>query len=139
MVKLNFYSCGETKQTFWERKNPKQVLSLKCSAWKGFIPCLEWKSPRPKQILDPKFFLGPLEYFGSKEILCPKQIFEEKKFGTGKNLWSEKVLALKKILGPQQTFEEKKLGPEKIFLGWKQNLFKKIWVFRNLVQKNFSP
>ena len=46
----------------------KQDLSLKCSAWKGFIPCLEWKSPRPKQILDPNFYLGPLKYYGSKKF-----------------------------------------------------------------------
>ena len=27
----------------------KQDLSVKCSACKGFIPCLEWKSPMPKK------------------------------------------------------------------------------------------
>ena len=32
----------------------KQDLSPKCSAWKGFIPRIQWKSPSPKQILGPK-------------------------------------------------------------------------------------
>ena len=52
----------------------EQDLSLKCSAWKGFIPCLEWKSPSPKQILGPKNFSGPMKNFVSKEILGLKNI-----------------------------------------------------------------
>ena len=49
----------------------QQDLSLKCSAWKDFIPCLEWKSPIPKQILDPKKIWGQIEYYGFEKILCP--------------------------------------------------------------------
>ena len=71
------------------RVKVEQDLSLNCSAWKGFIPCLQWKSLRPKQMLDPKFYLGPLEYYGSENFLCPEQIFEEK------NLWLEKIFGLK--------------------------------------------
>ena len=29
----------------------KQDLSLKCSAWKGFIPRLQWKSQESQKIL----------------------------------------------------------------------------------------
>ena len=65
----------------------KQDLSLKCSAWKGFIPCLEWKSPRPKQILDPKLYLGSLEYYGSKIFFLSNTNFLRKKFGTRKKSW----------------------------------------------------
>ena len=61
----------------------KQDLSLKCSAWKGFIPRLQWKSQRfQKNIQSGKMF--------------------EKNFVFGKNLglkqyWVEKLLGLKKF------------------------------------------
>ena len=108
-------------------------MSLKCLAKKGFIPCLEWKSPRPKQILDPKLYLGSLEYYGFEKILCPKNIFEEK------NLEPKKIVALKIFVGPKQIFEEKKLWPVKIFLGLKKILGQKHLCLKNLVQKNVIP
>ena len=47
---------------FSTKKTQKQDLSLKCSAWKGFTPRLEWKSPSQKQILSPIKFLSQIEY-----------------------------------------------------------------------------
>ena len=69
----------------------EQDLSLKCSAWKGFIPCLEWKSPSPKQIL------GRMKYYGSEEDLGPQHFFESKqllgpKFVNPKQFWGPKSL-----------------------------------------------
>ena len=41
----------------------KQDLSRKCSAWKGFIPRLQWKSPCPKQKFGPKKIKGPKKFW----------------------------------------------------------------------------
>ena len=45
-----------------------QKLSLKCSAWKGCIPRLQWKSSSPKQILGPKKVLGPKKIIGPQKF-----------------------------------------------------------------------
>ena len=58
-----------------------------------------------------------------QETLCPKQIFEAKKFATGKNLWSEKNFALKNVSGFKQIFEIKNWDQKKIFLSLKQDNF----------------
>ena len=76
------------------------VLSLKCSAWKGFIPRLKWKSPSPKQTLGPEKFFGPKKYYGSEEVLGPQQILNLKtywvqKFVNPKQFWGPKSLGLK--------------------------------------------
>ena len=69
-----------------KQKQVQQDLSLKCSAWKDLIPCLKWKSPRPKQILDPKFYLGPLEDYGSEKFCVWNKFLKKKKLGPEKSL-----------------------------------------------------
>ena len=44
----------------------KQELNIKCFAWKGFIPRLQWKSPSPKNYWVPKIL-------GQNQILGPKK------------------------------------------------------------------
>ena len=61
----------------------KQDLSLKWSAWKGFIPHLQWKSPSPKQKFGQK-------KNGSEKILGLKT-FDQKK------LWVQKILGPNKF------------------------------------------
>ena len=80
----------------------KEDLSLKCSAWKGCIPRLEWKSSSPKQILGSEKFL---KKYGSKEVLGPPKILNLK------NYWVQKFVNLKQFWGPKslgsRMFEKK--------------------------------
>ena len=80
---------GETGEFY----NSNQDLSLKCSAWKGFIPRLEWKSPSPKQILCPKKFLGLMKYYGCEEILGPQKILILKNIWVLKKIVNQKKLS----------------------------------------------
>ena len=89
----------------------EQDLSLKCSAWKGFIPCLEWKSPSPKQIL------GRMKYYGSEEVLGPQ------KFWILKNYW------VQKFVKPKQFWGAKSLGAA--------NFWKKVWDRKKSLVWNF--
>ena len=80
MVKAGYW-CDSVPPILDTDTRGKQDLSLKCSAWKRFIPRVQWKSPSPKQTLGPK------------------------NFGSEKNSWSEffffKNLGSEKILGSE--------------------------------------
>ena len=82
---------GETGEFY----NSNQDLSLKCSAWKGFIPRLEWKSPSPKQILGPQKFFGPMKYHWSEDVLGRQKILNLK------NYWVQKFVNPKQFWGPK--------------------------------------
>ena len=76
----------------------RQELSLKCSAWKGFIPIIQWKSSSPKQIMG-------LKKNGSRVILGPKKNFGTTNFLVQRNCGSKnffwdlnKFLVQKKFL-----------------------------------------
>ena len=110
-----------------------QDLSLKCSAWKGFTPNPQWKSPSPKQIMGLKKLLGQKKIwfwrnFGSKNcastnFLAKINFGSEKKFD--KEFWSKKNLGLKIIF-------EKKIWSEMMLV------FEKILGLRKFcVQKKF--
>ena len=64
----------------------RKDLSLKCSAWKGFIPRLS----------------------GSLQV--PNKYWIQKKFGSEKNYGSEEILGTKKLFGPQKIWGSKKFG-----------------------------
>ena len=86
----------------------EQDLGRKCSAWKGFIPRLQWKYSSPKQILCPKI------NYGSEEILGPQKNLVLKTFGP-KKLWIQKNFGLKQILGPKIFCWKKNFGLKKDF------------------------
>ena len=90
----------------------KQDLSLKFSAWKGFIPRLEWMSPSPKQILGPEKLLVQWNIMGPNKFWVHKKFWVYKTFGS-KKLWIQNNFGAQEVLGLK--FLTQIWGPEKIF------------------------
>ena len=91
-------------------------LSLKCSAWKGFIN-FALRKFRSKKVLCQKFFFK--KRFGSEKCWSEKKVLSEK-------FWSEKIL-VRNSFGTNKMFGLNRMGPKKILdmeknWGSKQNL-----------------
>ena len=122
----------------------KQDLSLKCLAWKGFMPHLQWKSPSPKQILGPKKLLvnfGSTQNVGSKNFWVKRNCGSKILFGQNEFWVREKIL--EKNCGVQKNVEKIFWLPKyfglNIFLVQLNQWIKDFGTFKNLCsEKNLG-